>query len=129
MRNVHGLMELAYRLAHEVSDAALELEADREARAPRIYLRRLADSGVSVLAQVAAAAADSKASDYRSRVDCTVALRGARAELNILRQALDALARYDGVSTELVAELRSTADQLVAVLLALTVELRGRLVA
>ena len=126
MKDVAGLLHLAFRLAHEVSDASLDMEQAPGLRSHRFFADQIAAGGVSALTHVAAAsAAYSEDSSFRGRQQATASLRGAREELRKLRRALKSVEGQHYVPVENVTALDSQADELTVVLTALVVELSG----
>ena len=124
MKDVAGLMHLAFKLTHEVSEAGLDLDQARGLRDRPFYTRQIADSGVSALAQVAAASAIFPTTNYRSRMEAATALRGAREDLRQLKDALKRAAT-GGHLGEDGTELMKKVDELTVVLMALAIEVRG----
>jgi hypothetical protein len=125
MRDVAGLMHLAFKLVHEVSDACLAMEREPEMRAHRVHATLIADSGVSALAHVAAASAGLTDPSLAARLHVTDSLRGAREELRVLKQRLHVVQGLHYVPDHAAAEIAAKVDELSIVLMALTVEVRG----
>lgn len=131
MKDVAGLLHLTYRLAHEVSEAGLDMERAPNLRPHRTLANQAADAGVSALAHVAAASGDwSPNMGYRERAAVELALRGARGELRQMTAHLKMLrGRQTGAQSQ-IGSLIARVDELTVVLMATAVAVRGnRLVA
>lgn len=127
MKDVAGLMHLAFKLAHEISDASLDMESAPGLRPHRFYATQVADCGVSTLTHIAAASADLSDSSFNGRMRVAASLHGAREELSRLKQALKTIGVQRYADT---AFLVARVDELSVVIMALTIEVRGnRLVA
>lgn len=125
MKDVAGLLQLAFKLAHEVSEATLDIERAPGLRNHRLHGSRIADCGISVLARVAAAASDYADPQYHARLQVPSSLRAARDELGQLRQYLNTVLGQRYVEESQMHSLIARADELTAVLMALGVEIRG----
>ncbi|MBK7327804.1 MAG: hypothetical protein IPI85_01530 [Dehalococcoidia bacterium] len=125
MRDIHGLMQLAFGLAHDVSEASLDLERTPGLRGRGVHARLIADSGVSALAHVASASADLSEGGFNGRLRATSSLRGAREELKQLRDRVHTVATANYISETAASELTSRIDELATLIMALSVEVRG----
>jgi hypothetical protein len=120
------LFQLAFKLAHEVSDASLDLDRDPGLRGHRSFADQLADSGVSALAYVAAASADFAADpSFRGRHRVVTSLRGARHELSQLRHSLKSLLGRRFLNEASNEALLARVDEATLVITALAIELTG----
>ncbi|MGE0598679.1 MAG: hypothetical protein AB7J35_02495 [Dehalococcoidia bacterium] len=128
MKDVAGLMHLAFKLAHEVSEAGLDLGQAPGLRDRPFYTIQIADNGLSALAQVAAASSTFPTGDYRKRMEAATALRGARQDLLKLRDSLKRAATKGHLGEDGTALIRKI-DELTVVLMALTMEVRGNCLA
>lgn|GEM_PF-3712426 len=125
MRDVSGLLLLAFRLAHEISDACLDLEQDSSLSRNPARANQIADGGVSALAYLAGASADFHDPSLRARLAVRSSVRGSREELAKLKERLKsatAAGYLDPVASE---DLVRRIDELTVILMALGVELRG----
>ena len=125
MKDVKGLMQLAFQLAHEVADACLAMEHEPGMRQHRPQAVVMADGGVSALAHVAAASADLTDPSFSARLNVTRSLRGAREELRILRQRINSARGLHRLPDEEAEGLSKKIDDLCVVLMALAVEVGG----
>ena len=123
VRSIAGLMHLAFRLAHEVSEAALDLEKGG-LRGPRFYASIVADTGVSALAHVAAASA-TYSDDYRGRLEAAASLRSARECLVKLKDVVSRAAAQHYLDESIAKPLTARVEETIAVLMALGIEVRG----
>lgn len=124
MKDVAGLMHLAFKLTHEVSEAGLDLGQAPSLRKGRSYSRQITDSGVSALAQVAAASAIFPSSDYGARMEAARALRGAREDLRRFKDSVKRAVAAGQIAPD-CAELLTKVDELTVILMALAIEVRG----
>lgn len=125
MRDVSGLMNVAFKLVHEVSDACLAMEREPGLRAHRTHATLIADGGVSALAHIAAASAGVTDPSLSARLHVTTSLRGAREELRVLKQRLNSARGLRYISDETAGSVVGKIDELSVVVMALTVEVRG----
>jgi hypothetical protein len=124
VRDVLALVNLASKLVSEVSELVLDVEQSPAMRAHGYFGAQLADAGVGALAHVAAAQA-SYTLDYMSRLQALSSLSGGRGALSEVKRLTKAAHAGGLVSDAICESITATADQAIAVLLALTVELRG----
>lgn len=129
MKDVVGLMQVAFSVAHEVSDACLAIEREPGMRGHRAQATLIADSGVSALAHVAAASASLTDPSLAARLHVTDSLRGAREELRTLRQRLNSARHLRYLREDLAEDVMKKADDLSVILMALAVEVRGNHIA
>jgi hypothetical protein len=129
MKDVVGLMNVAFNVAHEIADACLAMEREPGMRGHRVHATLIADSGVSALAHVAAASASLTDPSLSARLHVTDSLRGAREELRVLKQRLNSARHLHYLREDVSDEVTKKADDLSVILMALTVEVRGSRVA
>lgn len=124
VRDLAGWMSLAFRMTHEISEAALDLEQSPALAPHCFYGTQVSDAGVSALAHFAAAYA-TYSIDYVSRMEAARSLAGARVCLSSLKRLLARVERFGYIEPERAATLHQKIDEACAVLMALGVELRG----
>lgn len=123
-KDVAGLMYLAFKQAHEISECCLDLSSELSSRARPFDAGQIADSGVSALARIAAASVAGCPADSSSRNEVTMAIRGARGDLQRLKESLRRVVTRGDADPEKVASLVMRVDELTVVLMALSIELR-----
>lgn len=127
MRDIRGLAHLAFSLAHEVSEGALDLESSPPMRRHRFLGQQVADAGVSALAHVACASAACPPGGYTERIEATSALRHAVKCMDELRTLLKKAERNSYADAATVETLAAKLEEALAVTRALAAELHGGL--
>ena len=123
-KDLTGLMYLAFKQSHEISECCLDLSAELANRARPYDTGQIADSGVSALARIAAASVAACPSDFNCRNETTKAIRGARGDMQRLKESLQRVVARGDADPEKIASLVTRVDELIVVLIALSIELR-----
>lgn len=125
-RDLRSLATLTFQAAHRVSEGSLDLERTPELRRVQFYGAQIADAGISTLAHVACATAAMPPWDLQSRIEARNGLNGARKCLDDLRGLVKSCESQGYVSDERVAQLRADIEEAMALVLALSLEMRAR---
>lgn len=120
MRDIAGLLLIAFRQAHELSEAVLDQTALQQQRR---LSDQLSDAAVSALAHVAAASAN-YGGDYFERLEAASSVGGARGSLVELKQLLTSAHGRGALSDAAHGELVTRCSDLTALLMAIAVEMR-----
>lgn len=124
MSNTRSLIAMLVDKASGLAQGAIELERHPTIRQRRAFATRLGNTAASFLAQVYAADAASRGADLRSNRDAAIGFAGARkslGELQHLLRLIDEAACEDGPTA---AALLTLANEVLALLLAASIELR-----
>ncbi|MBI2767654.1 MAG: hypothetical protein HYX53_17285 [Chloroflexi bacterium] len=123
-RDIGTLGLVAFRLAHELSEAALALESAPGLAQRRWFSTQMSDAAITVLTQVAAAQHElGEGSIGRLRASSLV--RSARSTLNSLSVLMKQAESRGYVTASLLEAPLIKVDELAALLLALSMEMRA----
>lgn len=124
-RDLRSLATLTFQAVHRVSEGSLDLERTPGLRRVQFYGAQIADAGVSTLAHVACATASMPPWDLQSRIEARNGLNGARKSLDDLRGLVKSCEAQGYVSADRVAQLRADIEEAMALVRALSLELRS----
>lgn len=122
--HVSALIEIAFGLAHEISELCLDLECRPEMALHRFYGSQVADAGVCALAHIACAS-ESWPPTIGAYNATAESVSGAQANLRALDRLLSLLRVHRRVPAEVTGALSCKVEEAAAVLTALEVELCG----
>jgi four helix bundle protein len=123
MHDAAALMNITIRSAQTVCDDALGLETEPAIWSRQFFRQQFGGAGVSVLAQVAAASGQDDT--YRSHLEALNAIHGARKSAGELKSLLKVAINRGYLKGNQAQPLIDKTDELIALLLAVAVTMRG----
>lgn len=123
-QHVETLLNVAFGLAHELSELCLNLESSPAMRPHRFYGAQVADAGVSTLAHVACASA-TYTHAYRDRIEAARSIKGARETARSLDRLITLLHGHQHLGRHQTQPLVDKLSQVTAILVALDAALRA----